>query len=374
MRKSWIFLVAGLVPLAAHAAAAKAVATFESLGLYWAPPSPPGPAGCKLRYRAAGESAWKEALAMWFDERDGECRGSLVHLASGTEYEVLLNASGQEVSLKAKTWSEKFPIAKTVRLPGGSKPVDIKEGGSPQGYVLYTGGTIDVAGEAAHNIAISAPYVIVRGLTLKGAKQDAIRLLAGAHDVVIEDNDISEWGRLRYTNSAGWKIGADMDSGIRAVCKNGPEIRRIVIQGNRIHHPRYGANSWSWGHPAGPQAITFSHCGGNHVIRHNEIYSEDGRYFNDAIGGEDNFTAAGFPNSDSDIYGNTISHAWDDAIEAEGGNRNVRIWGNYIDQTATGIATTVTHLGPVYIFRNVYNRSRMHSQRRPESDDRGPFA
>ena len=73
------------------------------------------------------------------------------------------------------------------------------------------------------------------------------------------------------------------------------------------------------------------------MIRHNEIFSTDGsHYFNDGIGGSDNFSTTGFPNADSDIYGNEISHVWDDAIEAEGGNRNVRIWGNYMDRTGTG--------------------------------------
>jgi hypothetical protein len=148
----------------------------------------------------------------------------------------------------------------------------------------------------------------------------------------------------------------------------------MVIQRNRIHDPRYGANSWSWGHPAGPQGITFSFCAGNHVIRYNEITSSDPKHFyNDGIGGEDNFTAAGFPNYDTDIYGNLISGTWDDGIEAEGGNKNVRIWGNYLDNTGTGIASTVVATGPLYLFRNVYNRSRKMSERSLDQDDRGPM-
>ena len=86
-----------------------------------------------------------------------------------------------------------------------------------------------------------------------------------------------------------------------------------------------------------------------------------------------NFSLAGFPNADSDIYRNRITGAWDDGIEAEGGNRNVRIWGNTIDDTATGIATTVTAVGPVYIFRNVYDRSRFHGGKPPDEDSRQPF-
>ena len=366
-------LFALLFCITAHAdSPLRAVATFESLGLYFKPAGDPGRDGCPVRFRKAGEAQWREGLPLWFDARDGECRGSLVHLSPGAEYEVEV----QGARTVAKTWAEKFPIAETVTLPKALKEtLFVTKGGKPNGYVLYQaapGGTIiDVEDKAQYNVVITAPYVIVRGLTLKGAQRDAIDVRAS--DVVIEGNDISEWGRLKYTNSKGWKIGVDMDSGVRANCRH-VKMERIVVQRNRIRDPRYGANSWSWGHPVGPQAITFSHCAGNHVIRHNEISSSDPqRYFNDAIGGEDNFTAVGFPNRDSDIYGNVIQGAWDDGIEAEGANMNVRIWGNAIERTAVGIATTVTHHGPLYIFRNSYRNGRKLSERPPEADDRGPM-
>lgn len=356
----------------------RAVPTFESLGLYWTPPSDPGAAGCSVRYQKAGDTAWKDGLAMWYDARNKECRGSLVHLAPGTSYTVQFSLPGQApvAQLTAATWKEAFPIAKTVTVASGSQTLAITEGGTATGYVLYTPAagaqaTIDVANARPYNVTIAAPYVIVRGLTLKGAQQDAIRLLAGARDVVIEDNDISGWGRFRANSSEG-ALGMDLDSAVRAVCAD-RTMERIVVQRNRIHDPRYTANSWSSGHPAGPQGINFEFCGGNHVIRHNEIVGGS-NYFNDAIGGADNFTTTGFPDYDTDIYGNLIRHAWDDAIEAEGGNRNVRIWGNYMDQTTTGVATTVTAVGPVYIFRNVYNRSRQLKLTALDSDERNVFA
>src|SRR6185436_4367629 len=163
-----------------------------------------------------------------------------------------------------------------------------------------------------------------------------------------------------------------MDSAVRAVCKS-EELVRVTVQRNRMHDPRYSANSWTDGHPAGPQAITFSYCGGNHVFRWNEIYSTGANRFNDGMGGEDNFTTTGFPNADSDIYGNRITQTWDDGIEAEGGNRNVRIWGNYLDRTATGIATTVTSKGPVYIFRNVWSRNQFYQNVSTDADERQPL-
>ncbi|HYE86460.1 MAG TPA: hypothetical protein VEA16_08910, partial [Vicinamibacterales bacterium] len=357
---------------------AKAIATFESLGMYWKPGTNPGSEGCTLRYRKASETSWKQGLAMWYDARNAECRGSIVHLQPGTDYAVEMGIGGEfKAGVNVKTWSENFPIAKTVKVPSGSETLAITEGGTKDGYVLYEGpATIDVANAKDYNVTIAAPYVIVRGLTLKGAKINGVHLLAGAHDVVIEDNEITGWGRQRTTLSNGWQVGVNHDSGIYAHCRDlGYMIERIIVQRNRIHDPRYTTNSWDFGHPLGPQAVTYKHCGGNHVIRYNEVYSVDGKkYLNDAFGGGDNFSEIGFPHSDTDIYGNKISHVWDDAIEAEGGNRNVRIWGNYLDQTAIGIATTVVHHGPIYVFRNVYNRSRMKALKSLDSDDRANFA
>ena len=361
-----------------NAAKAVAIATFESLGLYWTPPSDPGAKGCPVRYRAKGATEWKEALPLWYDARNNECRGSIVHLAAGTTFEVEVGMpdASSSTSLSATTWSESFPIARTVQVASGSATLAITAGGTPDGYVLYTGPAIlDAADAYDYNVAISAPYVIVRGLTLKGARRDGIRLLQGAHDVVIEDNDISGWGRPSGNIVGGVVQGVDRDSAIRAACgTDGPWLQRIVIQRNRMHHPRYGANSWDDGHPLGPNGLDFGQCGGNHVIRYNEVYSTDNHYFKDGLGGQQNFSGVGFPNADTDIYGNIISHTWDDGIEAEGGNRNVRIWGNYIDQTAVGIATTVVHVGPAYIFRNVYNRSRRYARVSLDADDRLQFS
>ncbi|CAG4882946.1 protein of unknown function [Georgfuchsia toluolica] len=360
----------------------KAITTFESIGLYWTPPSNPGSAGCPIRYQKVGDTAWKNGLPMWYDARNNECRGSLVQLSPGTSYVVQFSLPGQAPSaqVSATTWSNNFPVAKTVYLPNGtsSKTLAITAGGTASGYVLYTfpaGGqsTIDVANAQTYNITVSAPYVIIRELILKGAQADAIRLLPGAHDVVIEGNDISGWGRFSSTTSEG-NIGVDMDAAVRARCYD-QTLVRLIVQRNRIHDPRYTTNSWALGHPVGPNGIATENCGGNMVIRYNEIYAgPSGHYYMDGIGGASNFSTIGMPNADSDIYGNLIQNAMDDGIEAEGGDRNVRIWGNYINQTGTGIASTVDSVGPLYIFRNVYNRSRFNYEVSLDSDTRGPFA
>jgi hypothetical protein len=347
----------------------KAVPTYEAVGLYWSNAGAP-PDGCKVQFRKQGDSAWTQGLNLWYDASSNQCRGSLVNLAPGTTYEAQLGLAtgGFTKGITFTTWSNTIPVAQTIKVPSGSTTLNITAGGSPSGYIVYdgTGSTLDAQNSAATNINVNASYVVVRGFTLKGAQQHGILIDKNQHDVIIEDNDISGWGRTR---DGTW--GTDMDSGIRAICQN-EELTRVTIQRNKIHDPRYAANSWSDGHPAGPQGITFSYCGGNHVFRWNEIYSSK-NHFNDAMGGEDNFSTNGFPNKDSDIYGNRIEMTWDDGLEIEGADQNVRVWGNYLDYTATGIASTIDSVGPLYIFRNVYNHSRFYEKSGPDSDDRGPF-
>jgi len=76
------------------------------------------------------------------------------------------------------------------------------------------------------------------------------------------------------------------------------------------------------------------------------------------MGADRNFSYEGYPNRDSDIYGNYVAYCWDDGLEIEGANMNVRVWGNYITETYHPIATASVSLGPLYIFRNVAYISR----------------
>ena len=349
----------------------RAVPTYESAGLYWSAPGANSTTGCQVKFRVTGAATWTQGLDLWFDSAANECRGSLVGLTAGTSYDVQFNLPGAAASkgLTFSTWSNSKPVASTVTVASGGSTLNITQGGSDQGYVVYDGGgtaVLDANNAVPYNISINASYVIVRRMTLKGAQQHGILISKDVHDVVIEDMDISGWGTTRDGT-----YGTDRDSGIRANCVN-QELTRVTIQRNRIHDPRWPTNSWSLGHPAGPQAVTFSYCGGQNVYRWNEI---DGgaNHFNDGIGGEDNFSTSGFPNRDSDVYGNKVQNVWDDGLEIEGGNNNVRVWGNYVNNSGTGISSTVTSVGPLYIFRNVWNRNKFLQTATCDSDEKQPL-
>ncbi len=104
--------------------------------------------------------------------------------------------------------------------------------------------------------------------------------------------------------------------------------------------------------------MVFYDTRGNHVIRYNQFYTDDNHYFCDILGAGSNISYQGFPNKDSDIYGNYFERCWDDAIESEGANENVRIWDNEIDRVYHPIGAIVTSVGPLYIWRNMVKRSR----------------
>jgi hypothetical protein len=373
----------------AQTGVAKGTPTFNCIGITWSGSGGNANTVCTVQYRIAGSnSPFTEGYPLWFDSREvgvgtaahrpaNEYRGSIVGLRPGTSYHVLLTAGSSKNEFITTTWSENFPVGASVKVNNSHQTLEITSSGTPDGYRLYSAGpgqtaTIDIRDSADNCIYINASYIIIRGLTLKGASEDAILLGPDAHDVVIENNDISGWGAIGSgsNNQAAVRI--------KGFSYDATHVERIIIQRNKIHHPRDDSNSWDdGGHPLGPNGINFEHAGGNHVIRFNEIYSDTAHYFMDGIGGADNFTFDGFPNANSDIYGNSISSCYDDGIESEGGNCNVRIWNNFTNYTFTGIACATNSVGPLYIFRNVSNVS----QRSPagasiatiDNEDRGPF-
>ena len=356
-----------------------AISTFHCIGVYWSPQDGSSDNVCQVHYRILGSTGWKEALPLWYDDRGvggypAGYRGSIVKLDPGTVYEIKLELlrTGTEEELIAETWSEEFPIAHTVYLPAGTRnhTLRITGSGSPDGYILYTasagGAAIDVDHNQDYCITVDAFYVIIRGLNLKGAKKYGIRLY-DCHDVVIERCDISDFSSIE---DDGWGNRGS------AIFSLSTKLERIIVQRNKIHHPYSDTNSWSeyrdkYGtyHPRGPKPISYVNSAGNHVIRYNEIYSDDDHYFEDCISSGSN----NFPNRDSDIYGNYVANCWDDGIEAEGDNCNVRIWGNFIEWTFVKIAIAPTTVGPVYIWRNVAGVGRQDDIQPRNEVSRGGF-
>ena len=353
-----------------------AIPTFHCLGLYWSPPGGSADKQVLMRYRRQGASEWKEALPMRYnpipktDEDLADYRGSIVHLTPATTYDVQFTLAGTATTtnLTATTWSEDFPVGETVRMGDRDTPLAVTESGTPNAWRVYDGrgATIDVRHQHDACIIINASNVILRGFTLKGAGATnvasrrtigAIRI-EGGHDIVIEECDISDWGRLNPATGFGFDYDA-------AIYSRSTGLRRLIVQRCKLHHPTWDGSTWYEPtyptHTMGPQCITLFNTAGNHVIRYNECFSDLEHMYNDGIGGGGNGSFQGSPGPDSDIYGNLISHCWDDGLEVEGGSRNVRVWDNYLTQCMMMIGNAPASIGPLYLWRNVVT----HSQSQP---------
>jgi hypothetical protein len=194
----------------------------------------------------------------------------------------------------------------------------------------------------------SKEYIIFRNLVFTGGR-DAV-VVYNSHHIRFENCEVREFGdALHPTRTA------------RGLVMRGSDCKQVVVQDCHFHSPLGSANDWdSWNeldppthHPDGPHGIWFWESGGNHVVRRNLLAGDDDHWWSDAICGQPNGAEHGGPYRDVDIYDNTIHHVNDDAIELDGGQINVRCFGNDISRSYVAISTIPCIAGPSYVFRNV---------------------
>ncbi|HWA88101.1 MAG TPA: right-handed parallel beta-helix repeat-containing protein, partial [Opitutus sp.] len=363
----------GVVASADALGSIELVPTFESIGVRAPVKLPLDGLSAMTWYRVAGRADWQPALAPVACPAEHEFRGSVLLLEPDTPYEVRVRITrgGQlvgEETATTRTWPEQVPVAREVVLPAGvsTRPLVISERGSPEAWIRYraapAGSAIDVGGSAEHAIVLDrAAYVIVDGLTVRGATSDAIMVL-DSHDVRIRGCDIAGWGdpgrwgyysdrkhhQWAYLDAAGKMI--DHQVGVRV---RGAGSTRVVLEDNLIHNPRGTANCWAFLHPHGPEGVVLSETGGNNVVRFNDLIAGDGHRWNDAIASEYNGEVIGGPYRDTDIYGNLLADPNDDGTELDGGQINVRFWDNRIEGGFCGLSCAPNLRGPSYAFRNV---------------------
>jgi len=358
-----IFAVNNVTSLSAY----RGVPTFECIGLYctFAGDSNANSV-CSLYYKISTGSTWITGLPLWRCDRDKEYRGSLVNLSPATTYSILLKVKDIDgvpttstAQFQVTTWSNTFPEGQKISVNNQSASLTASNSGTASGYTVYRPAlgmaTIDVNNAADYCINITGDYIIIGNFKLTGAGKHGINIAAGCHDIVIENCEITNWGPAGNGGLDGWDYSNA--SGIYGADSNS----KIIIQSNKIHSPRGDANYWGESgisHPSGPQAISFVESEGNIVIRYNACYSDSAHCYNDCIGGGANYGKGAYQ-KDSDIYGNIISYAWDEALELDSWLINDRIWGNIFHHTFVDISTAHTASpegilkGPAYFWRNI---------------------
>ncbi len=345
-----------------------------------------GDATGEIHYRRAGEQQWRAALPMLRVNREVSNYDfhpyAAENLRADTEYEVrcrIADPDGGAVDTLVTVRTRPVPQAPAplrvlhVYPPGHSgkrqkpaferlaeacatvRPGDhvlLHAGSHPAGpdsIRMPTSGTaaapivvraagdgpaiVDASGAAMLFDLRDRDYLFFEDLDLRGA--DYTFRADGASWLTVRRCQISdtEMGLYSYSErSTNWYIADN-----------------TIIGRNTTWYPRTQDN---------PSHTGINFYGRGHVICHNRISR-----FWDAIA----IANYGKPPHDLalqpvaiDIYHNDLSEAVDDAIEADYGCHNIRIFGNRIRNVHTGLSAQPTYGGPIYFLRNtVYNATSL---------------
>ncbi len=309
-----------------------------------------------------GKTEFIRGLAPIYIPEDRQARGTLAGLQENTLYtlRIRLNDNGKRSLLETqfRTLGAPLPIARTVVLgkEQHGKPLVIREGGSPDGYIRYTaapGVVIDGKERWTDALLIDrADCIILDGLTIRGGSRNGVRI-ENASSIHLLNCEISGYGRKGVFDPVAGHATENgkpfnYDSGI---CIRGG--RMIRIERCRIFDPRGTANSWFHTHPYGPNAIFVGETE-QFTLRYCDLIGSDRHRWNDVVEGFANGCATGGPFRDAEICGNFLAFANDDGIELDGGQINARFFGNRVEGTLCGISLAPNLHGPSWCWRNLF--------------------
>ena len=147
-------------------------------------------------------------------------------------------------------------------------------------------------------------------------------------DCTWTNEEPADWGQYRG-GVAAWYTGSNM-----------------TITNNLIEHRTSGEVRGS-ADPIWFKSNDNNPSGGGHYVAGNTII---GGW--DGIGGEEEGSAHGTFDRDTIVENNTIRDTWDDCIQVEGGDANVRVRNNDLSGCGTGIAFAAPMSGPLYLEDN----------------------
>ena len=327
-----------------------------------------------VRFRADDEMRWQKGLNLSWEPVYGSFAGSIVYLNADTTYHIEVqitdqNGEQQEHVFQTKTKPNSPPIdpEKVYYLSdiysGGQLDLEaLNISGSADGYakIIGDGQVIEASSDdlAAVNIGAQS-YVMLENLTIKGGQRYGI-FAKKAHHIWIKGCNVSEFGREAVDIRDGLAY-ASLTTNSPINYDSGIYLERsgiAVIEECEVHSPNLGANSWQVGHPKGANALQVwayhdsDAYRGEFIVRNNRFYGAPNHRFNDVIEGRKNFERRGGFVRNSAIYNNYLAYANDDLIEIDGGQQNVLVYGNEMEQGYAGISIAPNMLGPSYIFHN----------------------
>ncbi len=352
-----------------------------------------------LEYRPSG-GTWKTAPEMYVDRAERQYRGNIFWITANTQYEIRVtlidaNGGGGSVSTTTATRNDNPPIGtnyiyvatngndttgngsigspyrtiqkasdvsspgSTILIRGGtySEEVELSVSGTSTGWITfmpYNNENVIITGNGTIGIlfyGLQKNYIRFKGLNFRDSLYPAI-YLSVSHDSIIENctfhNNHTEYGIAHgdgYTNL----YGAVSFKG-KSLEVPTPERDNIVCYNHLVQNCSF---DWTTGGEGLSSGVGLVKAQYGIVIRNNTISSAGYQLWDGVSTYPEDVDSAEDYLESCDFYGNKIYRAADDGLQIEGGDKNTRIWNNYIEDCDIGIATCPVLEGPAYVFRNV---------------------
>ncbi len=197
---------------------------------------------------------------------------------------------------------------------------------------------------SASNITIDGNYVQVKHLQTAASSDSAVEIAASRHDIWLDDLKVDDIA----TDAPGNCAAHYDDSAVKLDSAN----YRVFVLNSTLLAPTLASNCTLSPLNASPgEGISLGLPSPNGVIVLKGNTLTGG--FKDCIGGSEGFVTT---IKDVDIANNTISGCKDDAIQTDGQNINLRVWGNTITLSGSvGLScfsAEIGYIGPQYWVRN----------------------
>lgn len=321
--------------------------------------------GLRIEYRRRGDIRWTLVEPLPYYKEQPGYRGSIIYLSEDTAYECrVVTGNTQRSITHFRTWRSDVPVCKTIVLNADSisYPIRIGEGGSPKGWIRYTaapGTVLENRGDTPTFIIEVASYVLLDDIVMKGPNiHEGAVVVRNSKSVRIRNCEISDWGRvgqMQFDLKGKPAIDGKVINFDGAV-KIHEGSSAVVVERCYIHDPAGRSNSWRYSHPAGNEAVILYKPDHSTVLRYNDfVGGGDVHRFNDAVESLGNFDKDGGFNRDADVYGNFMAFCNDDCIELDGGQRNVRCFGNRFESALVGVSVQGCMQGPSFVFDNLFS-------------------
>jgi hypothetical protein len=270
--------------------------------------------------------------------------------STGATYHVAATGADANPGTAAAPWRTLQKAADAVQAgdtvvvaEGTYAPFSVSRSGTatnPIRFAAAAGTRPVVTASSGALVSLTGSYVRLSGFELVGATY-GVQVGTPSRGAVIERNVIRG---QRYAGGDNGGVAVEIGD---TFSQQNP-VADVTVQDNDIRAdttPEPQTN-----------VILVNAASGGHVIRRNRIvfsYQGGDVHGTDCVGGLPNFDPHGGFFKDTDVNDNYCDGATDEGIELDGGNMNVRVWGNTIVRANGGFSITPVHYGPVYVFRNV---------------------